>query len=198
MIDITQIHKYFFYDNGKLFWKCKKAHSIHNIGDEAGTTNKRGYKIVVLDRKHFRIHKIIWFMHHGDWPEIIDHVDGNTSNNRIENLRKASQAQNAMNRKIAKNNTSGITGVYFCSTWKRWKAEIKFHSKKLTLGGFDSFEDAVNARLTAEKKYHGEFSRLFSGDLRGTSVSDLIASCQDGENTGVQASCLAQGERVGE
>lgn len=36
------------------------------------------------------------------------------------------------------------------------------------------------------------------GDLRGTPISDLIASCQDGENTGIQASCLAQGEAVGE
>jgi hypothetical protein len=198
MIDLTQIHKYFFYENGKLFWKCKKAHTTHKIGDEAGSTNIRGYKSVCINRKHYRIHKIIWFIHHGDWPETIDHIDGNPSNNRIENLRKVSQAQNSMNRKIAKNNKSGITGVYFCSTWKRWKAEIKFNTKKLNLGSFNSFEDAANARLTAEKKYHGEFSRMFTGDLRGTSVSDLIASCQDGENSGVQAPCLAQGQRIGE
>jgi len=198
MIDITQVHKYIFDDDGKLVWKCKKAHAIHNIGDEAGTTNKRGYKIVVLNKKHYRIHKIIWFIHYGDWPETIDHIDGNTSNNRIENLRKVSLAQNAMNRKIAKNNTSGITGVYFCSTWKRWKAEIKFHSKKVNLGSFDSFEDAVNARLIAEKKYHGEFSRLFSGDLRGSSPRDLIASCENGENSGFQTAHMAQSETVGE
>ena len=79
-------------------------------------------------------------MNHGELPEFIDHIDGNSLNNRIENLREATNSQNCMNGKLRKTNKSGHKNVYWHKSAKKWSVEIKVFGKKKYFGLFDDLE----------------------------------------------------------
>ena len=87
-----------------------------------------------------------------------DHIDRNALNNRKSNLRKATRQENARNRSLSTNNTSGCTGVYFNKSHNRWVAGIGYNNKHIRLGEFIDKADAIVARLKAEKEYYGEFA----------------------------------------
>ena len=87
-----------------------------------------------------------------------DHIDRNPLNNRRNNLRCATIKDNSKNKKLYKNNTSGITGVTWESDRSKWKAFIKIDGKESRLGNFINKEDAIKTRLEAEVKYFGEFA----------------------------------------
>lgn len=86
-----------------------------------------------------------------------DHIDRNTLNNRKYNLRPATVQENARNRSTRSDNTSGFIGVYKAGE-SNWKAIISYNKKLIYLGYFDNKEDAIIARLKAEKEYYGEFA----------------------------------------
>lgn len=90
----------------------------------------------------------------------VDHVNHNTLDNRRENLRLATVAQNAHNSKIAKNNTSGYKGVSWHSAGRKWCAQIKNKKVKIHLGVFDDKDDAARAYNTAALELFGEFALL--------------------------------------
>lgn len=89
-----------------------------------------------------------------------DHIDHNPFNNVRSNLRPCTQQQNTFNGKLGKNNKTGVTGVAVFSLSKQnpWRARIMVNHKEIHLGCFPTFEDAVKARLEAEKKYFGDFA----------------------------------------
>jgi hypothetical protein len=88
---------------------------------------------------------------------ILDHVNRNPRDNRKENIRVATHSQNGVNRNLTSRNTSGIIGV--CNKrYKKWYAYIQIDKKLTCVGSFDDFEEAVIARLKAEKEYYGEFA----------------------------------------
>lgn len=87
-----------------------------------------------------------------------DHIDRNPLNNCKSNLRKATQQENACNTSLRKNNTSGVTGVYWCKTRELWIAQIQYKKQYYNLGGYLNKDDAIRARLLAEKEYFGEFA----------------------------------------
>lgn len=134
------------------------------IGDVAGYVNELGYCIISVKNKLFSAHRLAWTYVHGEIPDEmeVDHINGNPSDNRIENLRLATRLQNAANRKMHKNNLSGYKGVYLDSrrkNVKQWRASIVVQKKKLSLGIFSSPEDAHEAYKKAAEKYFGEFAR---------------------------------------
>lgn len=92
---------------------------------------------------------------------IVDHIDGDTMNNTRKNLRIVTPQQNAFNKATQKNNTSGHKGVCFVKRNKKWTARIGLEGKRIVLGTFDSYEEAVKARIIAEIKYYGEYSRQY-------------------------------------
>jgi hypothetical protein len=95
----------------------------------------------------------------GDWPPmLIDHRDGDGTNNRWSNLRSASSTQNLNNARRRCNNSSGFKGVYFNKKEGRYMAQIRTASKRLFLGLFDSAEEAHAAYVSAAKIHHGEFA----------------------------------------
>lgn len=83
----------------------------------------------------------------------VDHINHNTLDNRKENLRICSNADNIRNGRIRVNNTSGVNGVYFDKSRKKWIASIKVNYKKINLGRFNNIEEAKKARKKAEEKY---------------------------------------------
>ena len=133
-------------DTGLFFW-------IKN-GKQAGTILPRGYVQIGIDRKVFYAHRLAWAIHHGAWPkEGIDHINHIRSDNRISNLRSASQKENSRNCKPSKNNTSGFTGVFWNKQCDKWAARIKVNGKLKHLGLYDRIEDAAIARKKADKIY---------------------------------------------
>ena len=104
-------------------------------------------------QKKIKMHKLLL-------PEVklVDHINGNGCDNRKCNLREATRSQNNMNKKLLSNNTSGVTGVYWAKNCNKWRAYITINHKRIDLGVFDIFEEAVTVRKAAEEKYFGEYS----------------------------------------
>ena len=88
----------------------------------------------------------------------IDHRHRKTNDNRKSQLREVTRSQNLMNRGIQKNSISGVTGVTWYKKNSKWIAQIYVNEKRIYLGSFTNIEDAIQARLEAEKKYFGGFS----------------------------------------
>lgn len=156
---ITQeiVRELFDYKNGQLIWK-KKTSAKTKIGSCAGSLNSAGYVNVGVNGKLYLLHRLIFLWHHGRLPEVLDHINGTKSDNRIENLREATFLQNSHNKKIPSNNGSGITGVGWDAKRERWEARISVNKKVRRIGYFQNFHDAVSARKSAEEKYFGEFA----------------------------------------
>lgn len=129
---------------------------------------QKRYRLVVMETKgpdgnvitRAFAHSIAWFLATGNWPTFaIDHKDGDGENNSQDNLRPATNAQNAANGAVRKNNTSGVPGVVWVKNGAVWSARIQKGRKTIYLGRFKEFDDAVAARHAGEIKYHGEFAR---------------------------------------
>ena len=128
MITQELVNSIFEYIDGDLYFK-KSISLKAREGKKAGGVTTHGYRSVGFYKNTAYVHRIIFLMHHGYMPELIDHIDGNTLNNRIENLRPATKSTNGMNRGKQKNNTSGYKGVYFSNERKKWIAQIKINKE---------------------------------------------------------------------
>jgi hypothetical protein len=91
--------------------------------------------------------------------EKVDHRNGDGLDNRRRNLRRTTEAQNQMNRRKPKNNTSGFKGVGFIKARKRWRATIRYSTVRI-VGHFPTAHEAALAYDTAARQYHGKFARL--------------------------------------
>lgn len=117
---------------------------------------KEPYVVAKYKNKEIKLHN---FLMNPKENEVVDHINGDVTDNRKSNLRITNKYRNAQNRKIPSNNTSGVKGVNFNKGMGKWVARIGYFGKRIHLGAFDNFEDAVKARKEAEKKYFGEFNR---------------------------------------
>jgi hypothetical protein len=123
-----------------------------NIGDVAGCNNGFGYLITRVDRKPYFNHRLIFLYHHGYMPEnMIDHIDRNRANNKINNLREVSNSCNIRNAKQPRNNTSGVKGIHWFKRVKKWTAYIDVGGLRKHLGYYQDFTEAVAYRLAAEQ-----------------------------------------------
>ena len=161
---VERLHEAFSYcpDTGALTWKVQPR-GRGKKGSLAGGPNSLGYTQVVIDRGHFLSHRIIWKMVTGEEPpESIDHIDGDTSNNRFTNFRSATVSENLCNSKICARNTSGVKGISYDNSpkrRKRWRAVIMKDQKYIQVGRFHTMEEAVAALDEARERLHGEFAR---------------------------------------
>ena len=147
-----------YYDAMQRHIEAWKAFNTKHAGKRVGRS-VNGYLYVPIKRRHYSIHRIIFFMFHGYEPYIVDHIDGNPLNNKIENLRAATNSQNQANTRLSKANTSGYKGVYFHKSTGLWQASVRKDKKLIHLGLFQNIEDAVKARRTHFEELHGEFTR---------------------------------------
>ncbi len=126
-----------------------------------GVTGAKGYRHVWVDRLLFRAHRLIWCWVTGEDPinQVIDHADRATDNNAWHNLRLADRCQNLSNCKRHKDNASGFKGVSWDKRTQRWEAKICHQRKQMSLGRFDTPEEAHAAYVAAAERLHGEFAR---------------------------------------
>lgn len=146
-------------ETGVLRWKVTRRSRV-KAGDIAGTVNKAGYIYVNVDGLPQCGHRIAWALTHGEWPDgVIDHINGDPSDNRLCNLRIATHQQNIQNRKVNSNNRSGFKGVSLHKKSGRWVAWITRGGRSVYLGLHDTPEQAHAAYVEAAKKHFGEFAR---------------------------------------
>lgn len=149
----------FEYKDGELYWKVDAGNGRIKAGTKAGCVAKLGYKQVTFRNTQFFVHRIIFLMHHGYLPPVLDHADGNPSNNKIENLREATTSQNGLNEKRFKNNKSGVKGVSWNKKTQKWTATTSLNKKYVYLGRYESLEEARIVLENFRNKHHGEFAR---------------------------------------
>ena len=142
----------FRYDpnSGILYRKYK------NVETTTVKNKTTGYYWICYEYKKYAAHRIIWKLYYGaDVPNDmqIDHINGDRADNRISNLRLVTMNENMMNKKIYKSNKSGIVGVAKRSDTGSWRAQISVNGKAIKLGSFKTKEEAITARLAAEKRY---------------------------------------------
>lgn len=142
------------HENGIFTWK-KKTGSRTNTGDRAGCSAS-GYVQIGINYQLYPAHRLAWFMVYRCWPKyFIDHINGDTLDNRISNLRDVPCSQNLQNqRKAQKRSKSGLLGVSFHAARKRWRAQISVGSKNMHIGYFKTAEDAHQAYLAKKRELH--------------------------------------------
>lgn len=136
-----------------LVWRVNRGSNLVK-GKEAGGINSEGYYIMKLKKKRYLNHRIIYFLNTGIDPEEkqVDHEDTNPLNNKIWNLRLATNKQNQDNRKKSKANTSGVTGVYWDKIKNKYQSRIRYNYKTINLGSFNKSDKdkAIAVRIAAE------------------------------------------------
>lgn len=157
-----EVRQLFEYDNatGNLIWKIDVKPRA-KAGAVAGFISNDNYRRIGYRGRIYLGHRLVWFYCTGEWPaEFLDHIDGDRSNNRIENLRNASRTDNNRNVALQKNNRSGFKGVSYMKRDGVWVAQITHNKKNYFLGRYKLPEEAYAAYCTAAKELHGEFARL--------------------------------------
>lgn len=136
---------------GKFAGTIQTSNYCHSNGKKYIRSEPQKKIVVVINNISYKIHRIIYFWYYGIWPEYIDHINGNSLDNRIENLRSVTSSENSMNRKISNRNTSGVVGVYFNKRDNIWFASGKINRKTFHIGCFVEKSDAISARKQWEK-----------------------------------------------
>ena len=153
-------------ETGLFVWKVQRS-GKGKINAVAGCYGPGGYWQLRIDGVCYLGHRLAWFYVFGVWPKRLDHRDGKRTNNQICNLREATVSQNAANKKLQINNTSGFKGVRGRADSAgtiRWQAKVEVRHdgrrKSITVGTFDTPELASQAYRKEAEKHFGEFARV--------------------------------------
>ena len=167
-----ELHNLLRYEGGNLFWRERGNGKFDKqfANKEAGCKKRPdGYSVIAYGKSHLMIHRVVWTMFNRQMVkgEDIDHINGNRADNRIENLRLCSRADNLKNAQRRKDNTSGIKGVGLHDLTGKWRARISIAGKQIYLGLFQSLKEAESAIIKVRDKAHGRFAN------HGTHLKDL-------------------------
>lgn len=172
ILPAEELPRYLRYNSGKLFWlprtpdmftkgkrsrewRCNQWNSCCADKQAFTSVNDKGYLHGTLLGRSYLAHRVVWGLVKGDWPKtLLDHINGDSLDNSVENLREVSHSLNSRNTKMRSDNISGVTGVYWSNSKGRWVVEA--HNKYF--GSFESLSEAVGARKTISEE-HGYTSR---------------------------------------
>lgn len=139
---------------GKMIWKVNRRRA--KAGSELASIDSDGYLICKIDNIQYKVHRLAWFYVNKSWPiGEIDHRNGNRKDNRIDNLRDSTIAQNRQSRP-RRDNSTGFKGVF--SIGRRFRAKIQANGIVYQLGKFDSAEKAHVAYVNKARELHGEYA----------------------------------------
>lgn len=141
-------------DTGELVWK--------KSGKIAGGIARDGYRVLGINHRRYLAHRIVWLLVYGEWPDQqVDHINNVRSDNRIANLRLATNQQNQANARLRKDNSSGYRGVSY--RYGRWLALIRVDGVLTTVGRFRSREEAAEAYKKKSEEKFGQFAKHCAG-----------------------------------
>jgi|14BtaG_2_1085337.scaffolds.fasta_scaffold62214_3 hypothetical protein len=147
-----ELHRLFRYEDGRLYNKIFRGPRAP-VGQEAGTINTKGpnerYRKLTINGKRYGANRIVWKMFNGE-PSLdlqIDHINGNTLDDRIENLRLVTNQENQFNQTKTK-------GYYWHKSHNKWQAKIVLNQKQKHLGSFNTKDEAREAYLEAKEENH--------------------------------------------
>lgn len=139
-------------ETGVFVWKIR-VNSKVAAGSVAGTLNSRGYTTITWDGKKLLAHRLAWLFVYGEWPTgKLDHINRVRIDNRVVNLREASNSENSLNQSIRSDSSSGVRGVSYDPARCKWRAHITLNRKHINLGRFEHKDDALRARKSAEAR----------------------------------------------
>lgn len=149
---VSDMYDSFKYCDGKLVY-AKKVNNRIKVGQEVGKQGNRGYRLVSINRKTHLVHRVIWEMHYGAIPDgyVIDHINGDKSDNHIENLRIATQSQNVNNQPSRCYSYDKTVGSY--------KVQLQLDGRRKNIGRYKDEELAELVADEAKLKYYGDFYR---------------------------------------
>lgn len=166
-------------ETGVIVWSI--ARQDIRAGAVAGTIDTNGYRKIMLNRRYYGAHRIAWLLTYGAWPDgIIDHIDGDQSNNRLSNLRLSNTSLNAANKKRPSTNTSGFKGASLIKSTGKYGAYIKVNGKSMALGTkFLTPKEAHDAYINAARIHFGEHARSVQEAAIAT-LDDILTAQKNG------------------
>lgn len=159
MLTAERLREVAEYDPDTGLFRWTKPRKKITVGSIAGTLSKRGYIDICIDVRVYKAHRLAWLYTYGEWPAaLIDHINGDKTDNRLANLRPATKSENGANRtKHESRNTSGYRGVHWDKRSQRWVACIKQNGVGIHIGSFRTPAEASAAHDLRASKVFGEF-----------------------------------------
>lgn len=161
-MSLDGIREHLAYDpeTGVFTWLTESKYSPRKIGDRAGAARSDGRRVICWRGKSYLSYRLAWWFAHGEMPvKGLDHVNGDPTDDRLENLRPAGQAENMLNIKAHKDSTSSFKGVCWDRGAQKWR--VGFRGRYV--GIFANEVDAAHAYDRAALAHNPRFSRLNFG-----------------------------------
>lgn len=153
----SELINWFEYKDGELFYKINNGRRNHS--KPAGSFYNNGYKVISYKGKRYLAHRLIYFYHHQKLPKYLDHINTNKLDNRIENLREATKAENAWNVGKTIRNKSGYKGICWRANKGYYEVTCCINGKQFYLGNYKDITDAKDTLQKFRLKKLGSFAR---------------------------------------
>jgi hypothetical protein len=164
ILNATELRELLTYDAiaGTFLYNSRSTPQFNAqfAGEIAGWINPRGYRIISIKNRGYGASKLAWLYMTGEWPtKLIDHINGCRADDRFCNLRLVTPAQNCSNGKVYTSNKTGYRGIFWKASRNKWSVTIGVNRRCIFVGEFIDKDEAIKARLAAEARYHGVYSR---------------------------------------
>jgi len=176
-------------ETGDFWWTKQISGRGHKreLNRPAGC-DSLGYLVIALNVLGYKttlsLHRAAWFFYHGVWPkDCIDHINGVRNDNRVVNLREATNAENLRNRKLQVGGSSKYKGVHWFKRDCNWRARITISGKRIHLGIYHNEEEAALAYNKAALEYFGEYAKINIIEPLDTGMTNTYISSSSGELT---------------
>ncbi|EHB2726780.1 HNH endonuclease [Salmonella enterica subsp. enterica serovar 4,[5],12:b:-] len=171
-------------DDGKLYWIKPKGFKL------ASSKDNKGYRIMTYEGRKYKQHRIVYWLHTGEWPEQIDHKNGIKDDNRYANLRPATNSENGLNRHKQQFNKHGYPRIGFNAETGKYDAYVRVNFSSRRVCGFDSKEEAAAAADILNYQVNGEFATF--GLLSVDEIKAIIKGDRDEAQRIIQQAILVR------